>query len=162
MLWDAAIDGVGVASYLVFRDGAGAGQQMVGTTFDDTTVQAETQYTYQVRALDAAGNIGPLSDDLVVQTPAAPDTTPPTVPTLLRTTENTLSRVTLAWNASTDNVRVTGYYVYRGTTRVATTSSLSVTVTGLQSRTTYTFSVRAFDADGNISGSSATVSVRAN
>lgn len=45
---------------------------------------------------------------------------------------------------------------------MATTSNLSATVTGLQSRTTYTFSVRAFEAAGNVSGSSNTVSARAN
>ena len=51
---------------------------------------------------------------------SAPDTTPPTVPTGLVVTGTTTTSVALAWTASTDNVGVTGYKIYRGGVQVGT------------------------------------------
>jgi chitinase len=90
---------------------------------------------------------------------SGPDTTPPSVPTGLRSTGVTSSSVSLAWTASTDNVGVTGYDVYRGTTRVSTVTGASATVGGLAANTTYSFSVAARDAAGNVSARSAALSV---
>jgi chitinase len=87
-----------------------------------------------------------------------PDTSPPSVPTGLRSTGVTSSSVSLAWTASTDNVGVTGYDVYRGTTRVSTVTGPSATVGGLAANTAYSFSVAARDAAGNVSARSAAIS----
>lgn len=80
------------------------------------------------------------------------ETIPPTVPTGLAASSIKTTSVTLSWNASTDNVGVTGYKIYKGTVLVATINSLSYTVTGLTRRTSYTFYVSAIDAAGNESG----------
>ena len=72
-----------------------------------------------------------------------------------RTTSTT---VALAWNASTDNVGVTGYQVFRGTTLVASPTGLAFTDTGLAPSTTFSYTVRALDAAGNQSAASAAVS----
>src|SRR6266540_1136914 len=53
-----------------------------------------------------------------------PDTSPPSVPTGLRVTGVTTSSISLAWNASTDNVGVTGYQVRRGTTTVGSPTGI--------------------------------------
>ncbi|MEV1005413.1 carbohydrate-binding protein [Nonomuraea sp. NPDC050202] len=82
------------------------------------------------------------------------DTTAPSVPGNLRSTGVTSSSVSLAWNASTDNVGVTGYNVYRGGTLVTTVSGTSYTDTGRAASTSYTYTVRARDAAGNLSGTS--------
>lgn len=89
------------------------------------------------------------------------DNQPPTAPTGLNVTGSTPTSVSLAWNASTDNVGVTGYNVYNGNALVATVSgsTLNYTVNGLTSNTPYTFSVKAFDAAGNSSNASNSVSV---
>ena len=79
------------------------------------------------------------------------DTTPPSVPGNLNVTGTTSSSVSLAWSASTDNVGVTGYDVFRGSTNVATVTGTSYTNTGLSASTTYTYTVRARDAAGNVS-----------
>ena len=65
-------------------------------------------------------------------------------------------QVALSWGASTDNVAVTGYEVYRGSTRVAKLagSARGYTVTGLKNGRSYRLSVRAFDAAGNYSARS--------
>lgn len=81
----------------------------------------------------------------------ASDTSAPTAPTDLVASSPTTSSITLSWTASSDNVGVARYYVYRGSTRVATTASTTTTVTGLSPGTAYTFTVRAADAAGNLS-----------
>ncbi len=85
------------------------------------------------------------------------DTTPPSVPGSLRVTGTSSSSVGLAWNASTDNVGVTGYEVLRDTTVVATVTGTSATVSQ-SCATTATYRVRARDAAGNRSGLSNQVS----
>jgi chitinase len=87
------------------------------------------------------------------------DTQAPTVPGSLRSTGKTSSSVALAWNASTDNVNVTGYDVYRGSTLELTVTGTTANVTGLAASTAYSFTVRAKDAAGNASAASAAVSV---
>ena len=59
--------------------------------------------------------------------------------------------MTLSWNASTDNVGVTGYGLYRGGAAVGSTnaSTRTYTFTGLSCGTTYTLAVDAVDAAGN-------------
>jgi hypothetical protein len=91
-------------------------------------------------------------------TPPPPDTAPPTVPTGLTATAVSSSQINLAWTASTDNVGVTGYRVYRGGTQIATTSATSYQNTGLSPSTTYTYTVAAYDAAGNTSGPSTSAS----
>jgi hypothetical protein len=84
-----------------------------------------------------------------------PDTVAPTVPGSLRASVQRSKQVDLKWVASSDNVGVSGYRVYRGTTLVAT-----VTTTTFRDRTKLsggaTYSVRAVDAAGNASGAAST------
>jgi chitodextrinase len=86
------------------------------------------------------------------------DTTAPSTPTL-SASGTTQTSTNLSWTASTDNVGVTGYDVYRGTTLLTTVTGTTYTATGLTASTAYTFSVRAKDAAGNVSASSNTVNV---
>ncbi len=88
------------------------------------------------------------------------DSEPPGTPTQLTASAVTGSSVTLSWTASTDNVGVSGYDVLNGTTVVGSTTTTSLQVTGLTPDTSYTFSVRAKDASGNVSVASAPVTVR--
>lgn len=75
------------------------------------------------------------------------DTTPPTAPTNLHATAVTQTSVSLAWNGSTDNVRVLNYAVWApDVTPVWTTAPLtSATVSGLHPGTTYGWRVQAWD-----------------
>src|SRR6266481_5386456 len=93
------------------------------------------------------------------RTPAPADTTAPTTPTGLSASAITPTSVILSWGAATDNVGVTGYRVYRDGTLVASPASTSVSITGLSASTSYSFTVSAFDAAGNISTLSAPLSV---
>jgi hypothetical protein len=85
-------------------------------------------------------------------TPAPPppaDTTPPSAPANLTATATTQNSVSLSWSASTDNVAVAGYGVYRNGSLVSTTTTTSSTVSGLACATSYTLAVDAYDAAGN-------------
>jgi chitodextrinase len=90
---------------------------------------------------------------------APADTQAPTVPANLASTGKTTTSVSLSWSASTDNVGVTGYDVYRGGTFAGSATSTSYTATGLSAATAYTFTVRAKDAAGNQSAASSGVTV---
>ncbi|MGE5599381.1 MAG: discoidin domain-containing protein, partial [Bacteroidota bacterium] len=83
------------------------------------------------------------------------DTQAPTVPTNLTATAVSSSQIDLSWTASTDNVGVTGYRIYRGGEAIATTAGTSYSDTGLSPNTTYSYTVSAYDAANNESGQSA-------
>ncbi len=87
------------------------------------------------------------------------DTQAPTVPTGLAASNVTSSSFTLTWTASTDNVGVTGYDVYRGTTFAGSSTTTSFSVTGLTASTGYSMTVRARDAAGNASAASTALPV---
>ncbi|MEP0264400.1 S8 family serine peptidase, partial [Dokdonia sp.] len=86
------------------------------------------------------------------------DTQAPTVPTNLSVTGVTTTTVDIAWSASTDNVGVTAYDVFQGSSNLGEVTGTSANITGLAEGTTYQFSVRAKDAAGNVSANSNTVS----
>ncbi|WP_339158436.1 glycosyl hydrolase family 18 protein [Paenibacillus sp. FSL W8-0186] len=85
------------------------------------------------------------------------DTAAPTAPANLKVSGVTSSSVTLTWSASSDNVGVTGYDVYQGSSVVLSVTGTTATVTGLAASTAYSFKVVAKDAAGNRSPASATV-----
>ncbi len=88
-----------------------------------------------------------------------PDTTPPSVPANLTGAIVSSSQINLAWTASTDNVGVTGYKIFRNGTQVGTSATNSYSDTGLAASTDYSYTVSAYDAAGNNSAQSASASV---
>ena len=154
--WKASTDNEGVTGYDIYRNGVQVGIA-TSTSYIDTGLSTDTKYTYTVDAYDAAGNHSAQSAS-VSATTSGPDSQPPTVPTNLKAGKATNSAVPLSWKASTDNTGVTGYDIYRNGTQVATATSTSYTDTGLSPGTTYTYTVDAYDAAGNHSAQSASVS----
>ncbi|HVY68158.1 MAG TPA: fibronectin type III domain-containing protein, partial [Patescibacteria group bacterium] len=116
--WTASTDDTGVTGYNIYR---GSSSTTLGflasttqTSYNNSGLTASTTYFYGVRAFDAAGNTSATSTVVSTSTPAAGDTTPPTAPTNLTATAASSTQINLSWTASTDNVGVTGYNVYRG------------------------------------------------
>ncbi len=148
--WAASSDNVGVAGYDVYQGGARmATTQAVSASVGGLT--CGTTYTLGVDAYDAAGNHSPVTTLSVATAACASsgDTTPPSAPTSLRASTVAQTSIGIGWNASSDNVGVTGYDVYQGGTRVTTTQAVSASVGGLTCGTTYTLGVDAYDAAGN-------------
>ena len=158
--WTASSDDVAVTGYDVYRGATKVGSSTT-TSFSDTGLTPGTAYSYTVRAKDAAGNVSAPSSALTVTTTNVPtqDTQAPTVPTGLTAGTVTETSVALSWTASTDNVKVTGYDVYRGTTKVGSTTGTTYTDTGLTAATAYSYAVRAKDAAGNVSAPSSALAV---
>jgi chitodextrinase len=161
--WPASTDNVGVTGYRVYRNGSTTPLgNPTSTTFADTTVVAGSTYTYTVSAVDAAGNESAKSAAASVTTPAAggTDTQAPSQPGNLSGTAASSNQVNLTWSASTDNVGVANYRVYRNG---ATTPSATVTTTFFNDTqatpgAANTYAVSAVDAAGNES-TKATTSV---
>ena len=85
---------------------------------------------------------------------------PPSAPTSLSTTLVSAFLIDLSWSASTDNVAVAGYRIFRNGSQVGTTTETTYADTGLAASTTYTYVVTAFDAAGNMSASSGPLIVK--
>lgn len=160
--WNASTDNVGVVGYDVYRNGTLLGATTGGTTYNVTGLTPSTTYTFTVKARDAAGNVSAASNTLSVTTDAG-DTQAPTAPTGLTSTAKTDTSITLSWNSSTDNMGVTGYNIYNGSTQIgSTTGAVSITLTGLSPSTAYTLTVKAKDASNNISAASNAITVTTN
>src|SRR6266581_3747356 len=154
LTWSASTDNVGVTGYIVKRNGAQVATP-TATSYSDTGLSSATTYNYTVSAADAANNISP--ESAIVSATTA-DATPPSVPAGLIATAAGATTINLTWTASTDNVGVTGYIVKRNGTQVAAPTSTSYADTGLSSATTYSYTVAARDAAGNVSPDSASAS----
>ncbi|MEO5719202.1 MAG: FG-GAP-like repeat-containing protein, partial [Chthoniobacterales bacterium] len=105
------------------------------------------------------------STSILLQVPQAADTIPPSAPSGLRASNITQTTVDLAWDPASDNVGVAGYQLYELVRRqwvlqVNGITGLSITVTGLKARSNHQYAVAAYDAAGNVSALSATLTVR--
>ena len=102
-----------------------------------------------VDAFDAAGNHSAKSGASFATSACGgggvTDTQAPSNPSGLHSSGATTTSISIAWTASTDNVGVAGYYLSRDGSRVATTTSVAYTFTGLSCGTSYSLAVSAFD-----------------
>ena len=96
---------------------------------------------------------------LSVSTFAASDSQAPTIPSGLTTTNIAYTTVSLQWNPASDNIQVKGYLVYRDGKEMTTTVKTSYTNKSLIPGNKYVYFIKAFDAAGNVSGSSALITV---
>ena len=147
--WTASTDaGTGVGGYRVFRNGTLVGSP-TATTFTDTGLAANTQYSYTVTAVDNGipPNQSATSAAATATTlPAQPDTTPPSVPTGVQATPLSTSQIAVNWTASTDaGTGVAGYRVFRDGTLVGSPTATTYTDTGLAANTMYRYTVTAID-----------------
>jgi chitodextrinase len=127
-----------------------------GDTFADGTITvASGSHTFEVRALTDAGTL--LAKNTVTATVGNPTTPPPppgdsvapSKPDNLRVMSASPTDVTVGWSASTDNVAVAGYGLYRGTNRTGQTAQTTAKYSGLTCGTAYQVGVDAYDAAGN-------------
>jgi hypothetical protein len=157
-------------SQYVVTNGSTLRATIVGSTItvyiNGTAVLTATDTTYSTGNPGIGfDHNGPSSDDAgfgftsfsaTSDAAGASDTTAPSTPTGLSATAVSSSQINLAWAASTDNVGVTGYRIFRDGVQIATSAATSFSDAGLAPGTTYTYSVSAFDAAGNVSAQSTT------
>jgi hypothetical protein len=122
-----------------------------------TGLTASTTYDYEVVSTNVGSQTSTSTNQTFTTASAGADTTPPTEPTDLVAVAASLSELDLSWTASSDNVGVTGYQIFRDGTQVATdTSGTTYADTGLAASSTQTYVVKAYDAAGNVSSASNT------
>jgi chitodextrinase len=154
----SATDNVGVAGIQFLYNGANLGVEDTTAPYSvsaDTTTFLNGSHTLIAVARDAAGNVAS-SAPVTITVANGVDTQAPSVPTGLAGVAVSSTQVNLTWNASTDNVAVTGYYVYLNDVALATTTATSFQHTGLTAGATYNYRVSAFDAVPNHSAWTAT------
>ncbi|BEP15211.1 hypothetical protein acdb102_35220 [Acidothermaceae bacterium B102] len=159
--WNDSTDDVAVTGYTVWRSLTGSsgwtaiGAPTASSWADTSGLAGNTKYYYYVTAHDAVPNT---STSSTVVNASTPDTIPPSAPTNLTAPSKTPTTITLTWTASTDNVGVAGYNIYRngGTTPINGSAVTGTTFTdsGLTQLTSYTYTVKAYDAAGNVSAAS--------
>ena len=152
LAWDAV---GGASSYVVLR-GGNLLTTVAAPGYTDPSPGTGT-VTYTVRAVDAIGQQSADSTPASVTITTPPtDTAKPTVPgkPVVVAGSVTDTAAGFTWAASTDNVGVTGYRIFRDGVDVGTSPTASFTATGLAPSTLYKFQVAAFDAAGNQSAKS--------
>jgi RHS repeat-associated protein len=149
-----------VTAYRIYRGGTlVATVSGSATSFADVTTTGSTSYSYTVDAVDAAGNASAQSAAAGATTPSGTpgtDTTAPSAPGVLTGSAVGAGRVDLSWTASSDNVAVSGYNVYRDGTKINTVpvGSTSYSDTGLIAGANHTYTISAVDAAANESAQS--------
>ncbi len=143
-----------------------------GAGFSHTGLQASTTYGYQVKACDQQTNTdGQLKTRCSgystitaasAATTFAPDVQPPSVPVNVTAVAAGTGQINVSWSASTDNVGVTSYKIYRNGSLLTQVGNVtSIGNTGLAAGTVYSYTVAACDAAGNCSSQSAAASASA-
>jgi len=155
--WIASTGGTGgIVGYNVYLNGTLVGSPST-LSLIISGLTPMTSYAMTVASRDSLGSISGQSAPLTVTTLA--DITKPIVPTGLSAADVTFNSFTLTWNASTDNVGVISYEVYRNNVLIGSPSAPSYAVGSLVPSTLSSMRVKARDAAGNISGYSAILAV---
>ncbi|MFM9840174.1 MAG: fibronectin type III domain-containing protein [Cyclobacteriaceae bacterium] len=117
-------------------------------SYVDTGLAPNITYYYKLRAVN--NTLVSLYSDVSIST--LPANQPPSAPQNLVVTSRTLSTITLSWTTSTDDIGVTGYNIYYGSTTVPTNSTAtSYTLTGLSANSNYLITVKAIDTGSILS-----------
>ncbi len=155
--WGASTDNVDVVAYEIYSNGI---KILESTTnvFYFNNIPVNTTYVFTVKAKDRAGNLSLASNTITVTTPQI-DTEAPSIPTGLGSINTTQVSTIITWVASTDNLGVTEYEVFKNGVSIGVTPNLVMPATGLTANTTYNFTVKAKDASGNVSAASTPLSV---
>jgi chitodextrinase len=149
--WDASTDNVGVTGYNVFVNGV-YNKTVTTRATTITGLTGSTAYLISIQAVDAVKNRSARSTALSVTTL---DSTKPSAPTNVASSNVTKTGARVTWTAATDNVAVTFYNIYRNGAYVATVSGTTTTynLTALTAGTSYNITVRALDAAKNFTNS---------
>ncbi len=164
LLWTASTDDIGVAGYNIYRDNTKIGKSPFPSYADSAGLQPNTPYCYQIEAFDGVGNVSVnKSGQVCATTLVNSDTALPSTPSTMTATPLSTSQIKLGWTASTDvKNNLIGYKVYRDGKRiesVAIPATSFVDDKGLSANTQYCYTVKAFDAAGNISPDSSQVCI---
>ena len=156
LAWDAP---VGTGKLWITRDGVTLGCLTEEyTSYNDKNLDSNRIYTYEIVFENAAGRRSGAASAMGKPT-GAPDTEKPTAPAVV-TSQISGTSITLDWTRATDNVRVSGYRVYRDGVIIRDTTKRTFTDEGLAIDTEYSYYIKAYDGAGNESDASMIVTAK--
>ena len=145
--WNSSIGFKDIFCYQVYRNG-----ELVGTTtkteYIDNGLTSHTKYEYYIVAVDVGGSRSENSSSLIAYTNV--DQYAPTTPTGLVVKIREDGSIYATWIASSDNVRVDGYNIYRNGEIIDTVSGTSYKDLNVEPGY-HEYYVEAFDNEGNTS-----------
>ncbi|WP_129544046.1 carbohydrate-binding protein [Serratia sp. 1D1416] len=161
--WSASTDNVGVAHYEIWRNGVNIAQS-TAPEWQDKQIKPSTQYSYYIVAVDKANNRSEASESTQVlseeKVKPVEDTEAPSIPQKLVMSKVAEKSASISWQASSDNVGVASYQIWRDGKMQANTTQLHWTDTGLKADSEYRYQITAKDAAGNQSEKSQTLVVK--
>jgi chitodextrinase len=147
LTWLDSTDNNGVIGYRLYRDGTLV-SFLTATTYSDTGLSDETEYCYTVSAIDVAGNESTESAQNCATT-SIYEVVAPTTPTNILVSTVSSTKVEVSWSASSDNVGVTGYKIFRNNEYIESVAETFYTDKSTDGNTQYCYSVSAYDEAGN-------------
>ena len=152
LTWTEAADDVEVTHYAIFQDGFLLTTVNASIlTYEVAGLTPDTNYMFNVEAMDAVPNISMDGPSLNVMT--LPDTSPPAWPAGSSLTASDIEHtsLTLTWTEAQDDVETANYRLFQDGIEIVTVDATVLTydVTGLNPETIYTFKVEAGDAADN-------------
>jgi chitodextrinase len=156
LTWKPASDNVGIKGYEIYCNGKKVASTSA-TVYEYKKLSPNAAYLFYIKAYDKAGNYSTQSNCISVKTQT--DKTVPSIPSGLKASSVSVTEVNLIWAPSSDNVNVRGYDILRNGVKIGTTSKTSYSNKNLIPGKSYTYTVRASDISGNLSGSSAPLTV---
>ena len=118
-----------------------------------TGLTASTTYDYEAVSTNTSSQTS-TSTNQTFTTASPLDTTPPSAPGSFAADAVSSDEVDLSWSASTDNVGVANYELYRDSSLIASPTGTTYSDLGLSASTTYSYAIVAVDTSGNVSASS--------
>ncbi len=148
---DIRVSGAGRFSHWSAADGTGESVRFSATDNSNPSKNGRS-YAYCIDS----------STDGTAGSGTTGDTEAPSVPVNITATATSSSQINLSWAAAVDNVAVSGYKIFKNDVLLTSSSANSYSATNLSPDSTYSFYVQAYDAVGNISAKTATVSAKTN
>lgn len=156
LMWSPSTDDVKVKSYEVYCDGEKKGTSSKSIFTAKNLIPGKT-YKFNIIAVDTVGNRSDSSESIEITT--LKDLKKPSTPAGLKAVKVKGSSVSLEWDASSDNTKVSGYIIYCNGAELERSKKASRTVTNKLKPVIGIYWVRAYDLSGNLSDSSNKITV---
>ncbi|MDD5146080.1 MAG: Ser-Thr-rich GPI-anchored membrane family protein, partial [Candidatus Pacebacteria bacterium] len=148
--WSASTDASGIKGYYVYKGGAKLNSALItATNYSDKSLNGNSNYTYQISAVDNSNNESAKTETISITTPVCPDTTAPTIPTGFSGSVVSCSQIKISWSVSTDAGGIRGYNIYRNNLFLIQVAANSFSDLGLEGNTAYTYQISAVDNSNN-------------
>ncbi len=158
LAWAKSSDNVGVTGYKVYINNSQVGTSTINS-YISSGLASSTSYIFNVSAFDANGNVSATSSSITATTTIATSTITLNTPTGLRADLKDHKKIKLTWDAPINHATVKGYRILRDGIVIGTSRNRNFMDSSITAGTTYSYAVVAFNAAGNTSAASNSVSI---